>query len=103
MPGEPLVGTIWPLLVLSVGAKVVVVFCVIWVLSEVPVDVGVVIFRAWPTPVESNATAPSRMIMRIEIATREYVKISIGTKRQVVLIECEGGYRFVRIRVQLGF
>jgi hypothetical protein len=89
MLGEPLAGTIGPVLVLSVCVMVVVAFCVVWVLSEVPLDVDALIFGAWPIPVESRAITPSRMITIIEPAAREYLKISIGTKRPVVLIECE--------------
>ena len=85
MLGEPLTGRIGP-----EYAKVVRVVCVAWVLSEALVDVDVLIFGAWPIPVESKAIAPSKMITRIEPATRGYLKISIGTKRQVVLIEFEG-------------
>jgi hypothetical protein len=74
MPGEPVAGTIGPLLVLSVVVKVVVVFCVVSALSEVPLDVDALIFGAWPVLVESNAKTPNRMITRIEPATREYFK-----------------------------
>jgi hypothetical protein len=77
MLSDPLTGTIGP-----EYAKVVRVVCVVWVPSEVPLDVDMLVFVAWPIPVESKAIPPSRMIMRIEIASRECLKISIGTRRQ---------------------
>lgn len=72
MLSEPFTGIIGP-----EYAKFVSVVCVAWVLGEVP-DVSVAILGAWPIPDERKATTPSRMTMRIEIASRECLKISIG-------------------------